>query len=134
MRMSRAIIFGFFSVMLFSACNKDKAGNGNCPGSCPTISFKSEIIPLFAANCALPACHNSSTSANRYINLDSAYAYASVMQVGTGYIVAGNPTSSILLSQLYAGVPNHMPNNGGQLDACSIQEISCWIQQGALNN
>ena len=130
--MGRATLFGFVLLVLLSACAKDKSKS--CTGSCPTVSFKSDIIPIFTVNCALSGCHNNSTSANKYVELDSAAAYVSIMHAGTGYVVPGNPGYSILLGQLYPGVSNHMPNNGGQLDDCSIQKISCWIQQGALNN
>ena len=131
--MGRAIISGFALLMLLSGCTPDKVST-NCPGNCPTISFKTDIIPIFTANCATAGCHNVATGVNDHLALDSADAYASSTQAGTGYVVPGKPTSSILLGQLYAGVPNHMPNNGQQLDACDIQKISCWIQQGALNN
>ena len=131
MKKGRAIVFGFILLALLSACTKDKSATCN---TCSTVSFKSDVIPIFSANCSLPACHNSSTSANKYTDLDSAQAYASITRTGTGYVVPGNPSVSILLGQLYPNVSNHMPNNGGQLDDCSIQKISCWIQQGALNN
>ena len=132
--MGRAICAGVIFLMLFSACSKDKVPNNNCPATCPAISFKADIIPIFKANCALSGCHDVASSANGNVALDSADAWASATQPGKGYVVAYNPSYSILLGQLYAGVPHHMPNNGGQLDACVIQEISCWIQQGALNN
>jgi len=132
--MGRAILMGIILLVLLSGCSKDKSANNNCQGNCSAISFKADIVPIFTANCALSGCHNNSTSANRHVELDSAKAYASATQPGTGYVVAGDPNASILLGQLYAGVSNHMPNNGQQLDACSIQKISCWIQQGALNN
>ena len=133
-KMVRATLFGGILLVLLSACTKDKVPNNNCPATCPTISFKVDIIPIFRANCALSGCHDASTSANKYVDLDSTNAYASATQAGTGYVVPYNPTYSILLGQLYAGVSNHMPNNGAQLDPCEIQDISCWIQQGALNN
>ena len=132
MKMSRAIALGFLLLMFLSGCTPDKVSN--CPSTCPTISFKADIIPIFAANCAISGCHNIATGLNDHLALDSANAYTDALQPGTGYVVPGNPTSSILLGQLYAGVSNHMPNNGQQLDACDIQKISCWIQQGALNN
>ena len=131
--MGRAIMFGLVLLLFFSACSKSKTTTQVCQ-TCPTISFKSDIIPIFKANCALSGCHITATGSNDNVALDSAEAYASIMHPGTGYIIAGNPSNSILLGQLYAGVSNHMPNNGTQLDNCTIQKISCWIQQGALNN
>lgn len=131
--MSKALLAAFF-LLILSACSRDKTGNNTCASTCDTISFKADIIPIFTVNCALSGCHNVANGTNHYVNLDSAQAYASITQTGTGYIVAGNPSYSVLLGQLYRGATEHMPNNGGQLDACDIQKISCWIQQGALNN
>ena len=132
--MGRMFFFSSVLLLLFSACAKDKVANNNCPTTCPNVSFKAIIIPIFRANCAISGCHDVATSANKYVDLDSTHAYTSATQAGTGYVVAGNPSYSILLGQLYPGVANHMPNNGAQLDDCTIQDISCWIQQGALNN
>ena len=131
--MVRTIFICIILLSLLSACLKDKSAANNCQ-TCTAISFKNDIIPVFTANCALAGCHLTSTGTNAHVALDSADAYLSIMHPGTGYVVAGNPGYSILLGQLYAGVPHHMPNNGGQLDNCSIEKISCWIQQGALNN
>jgi hypothetical protein len=131
--MCRATFLAFIALVFLSGCTKDKSSLGNCPQGCSAVSFKADIIPIFATNCALTGCHDAVTAYD-HVALDSAQAYVSAMQPGVGYVVPGNPSASILLGQLYPNVTNHMPNNGKQLDACSIQEISCWIQQGALNN
>ena len=85
--MGRAILAGFIFLVLFSACSKDKVPNDNCPATCPTISFKADIIPIFRANCALSGCHLVASSANGNVALDSTDAWASATQPGVGYVV-----------------------------------------------
>lgn len=122
-------------LMALSACTRDKAPSGIACQSCSvsTISFARDIIPIFKLNCALSGCHVGPRGQGGVI-LDSAVAYASATQQGTGYINAGNPNTSILYTQLLpVTVTSHMPV-GGQLGACDIQKIFCWINQGALNN
>ena len=83
----------------------------------------------------MAGCHTGpANTAAGHVSLDSVLAYAQVTYPGKGYVVASYPNNSILYSQLLPGFPNHMPNNGGQLDDCTIQKIYCWIQQGALDN
>ena len=124
-------VFILLTFMIWG-CTKDNASN--CQ-SCTTTSFRTDIIPILTLNCAISGCHTGPASSSAgNITLDSALAYAQVNSPGKGYIVAGSPNSSLLYSQLLAGFPNHMPNNGKQLDDCDIKKIYCWIEQGDLNN
>ena len=115
-----------------SSCTKDRTKDTSC-ATCPVTSFKTDIVPIFTQSCAMTACHTGQFPAGN-INLDPAVAYAQVTVQGKGYVNAGNPSTSILYGQLFAGATNHMPNNGQQLDPCDIQKIYCWINEGALNN
>ncbi|HWB63562.1 MAG TPA: c-type cytochrome domain-containing protein [Chitinophagales bacterium] len=126
-----AVPVGLFCLAVIGSCSKDQANKQNC-GSCPTVSFKADIIPVFMQNCALSGCHDAVTH-EQNLDLDSAVAYVNATRSGTGWVKPSDPANSILLSQLYAGSNNHMPV-GGQLDDCTIQKVSCWISQGALNN
>jgi len=133
--MYRAIFTGISICILLSNCSKDHTlqttGCTNCPD---TVSFQFAIIPIFKQNCAINGtCHSGSNVQNGHFDLDSAVAYAQATQVGTGYVIPGNPINSILYDELSPGVNQHMPV-GIQLDDCTIQEIYCWIKQGALNN
>ena len=119
-------------VMLYS-CAKDKTQANTCT-TCPTISFKADIIPIFNQNCATTtSCHHGSNAVSSHLDLDSAVAYSQATQAGTGYVKPNDANNSILYDQLFAGVGHHMPV-GGQLDQCTMQKIYCWIQEGALNN
>lgn len=120
--------------MLFASCTKDKASNGQCPPCIDTVSFKTVIIPIFAASCAVTGCHNATTDAFS-INLDSAHAYASATEPGTGNITPGDAEGSLLYTIINSGGSNGMPPDGyTPLTACEIDEIGCWINQGAKNN
>ena len=132
MKTGGAILFGLILLLALSNCANDKSKDNNCQ-TCSTVSFKNDIIPLFAANCALSGCHISASGANHNVALDSANAYTSIMRTGTGIVVAGNPNNSILYMQMVPGGSPIMPPTG-QLDACTSHKIYCWILQGALNN
>lgn len=132
--MWRAIGICIIIIVCLSSCTKDTAIHNTCPACPSNISFSNAIIPVFKTYCAIVGCHTGpAASAPGRISLDSAIAYAQATHPGTGYVVAGNADFSLLYSQLQAGAPNHMPV-GSQLDACDIQKIQCWINQGAMDN
>ena len=128
MKISGAIFAIMCLVVLLSNCSKNKQ---TC-GSCSAISFKNDVIPVFKSSCAVSGCHTGHTPAGN-LNLDSAVAYTNVTTVSKGYIHTGDPNSSILYIQMIPGSSQPMPPTG-LLDACISAKISCWIQQGALNN
>ena len=130
--MWRAVGICIIVIACLSSCTKDTAVYSPCPGCPSNISFSAAIIPIFASNCSSVGCHNTSTHAGS-VDLDSAYAYAAITKPGTGYVVAGNADYSLVYSELLPGNSLHMPISS-QLDACDIQKIQCWINQGALNN
>jgi len=131
MMMFKVILPALIAIVCCTSCTKDMTKPSNC-NTCLTYSFKANIVPIFQQNCAIPGCHDAGDQAGN-LTLDSALAYSQITQSGTGYVNPGSPTTSVLLSQLYTGASNHMPQDG-QLDACTIQEIYCWIQEGAKNN
>jgi hypothetical protein len=132
--MRSTILVSLIIIVFIAGCTRDKAIDSTCQGCAATVSFRSDIIPIFRANCALSGCHTGPTAtAQGHVSLDSALAYTVVTEPGKGYVVASNPGYSILYSQLLVGSNNHMPLTG-QLSDCDIQKIFCWIQQGAQNN
>ena len=135
MKLSKVLVVCVIMMVIISACTRDEASVFTCqPCSASTISFSKEIIPIFHTSCAVSGCHTGpAASAPGQVSLDSAVAYTQATHPGKGYVNTGDPNSSLLYSELLAGSFNHMPV-GGQLDACSIQKIFCWIQQGGLNN
>jgi len=132
--MWRAIPVCIFIIVVLASCTRDTAIYNPCP-SCPSnISFKSAIIPIFAANCAITGCHNATTDAFSQ-NFDSAHAYASATRPGTGNVTPYNANNSLLYTILLGtGGANHMPLNAAPLNPCEIQQIACWINQGAQDN
>jgi hypothetical protein len=119
-------------IRMAPSCTRDRASANACPGCSSPVSFKANIIPIFNASCALSNCHALPTNAGS-LNLDSAHAYQTVTEPGTGRIDTAYPMQSILWQVLQGG-SNGMPLNAQQLPACQIQLVYCWIQQGAHNN
>jgi hypothetical protein len=130
-----AILVCIVWVVMLSGCQRDKTPANTCT-TCPAISFKADIIPIFNQYCATStACHQGSNSVSANLNLDSTVAYTEATRAGTGYVIDSNANNSILYDQLLYPLNNnhHMPV-GLQLDQCDIQKIYCWIQEGAPNN
>jgi hypothetical protein len=130
--MRRAIWVCFIFAATVPGCTRDTAVSDPCPDCPANISFSASIIPIFKSNCLGTGCH-STTSHEGGVNLDSAFAYASVTEPGSGNVIAGNANYSLLYTLLFPKANIHMPVNG-QLDPCDIQKIACWINQGAVNN
>jgi hypothetical protein len=130
--MRRAGLVCLVVIGALAGCTRDQAPDSPCP-PCPTISFKADIIPIFAANCAITGCHDAATDAFS-LNLDSAHAYAKATEHGTGNVTPYDANNSLLYTILLSSTASHMPLNAPQLPPCEIQAIGCWINQGALNN
>ena len=131
--MWRAILVCIILIAVLSSCTRDTAVYDPCPACPPNISFKSAIIPIFQANCAISGCHDAASHAYN-VNLDSASAYSTVIAPGSGFIYNNTANQSILYNILI-GTSNRMPPTGyNQLNPCQVQDIGCWINQGAQNN
>jgi hypothetical protein len=96
-----------------------------------TVSFKNDIQPIFNANCNTSGCHSGNKPAGN-LNLESANAYANLMDSKSGYIDLLHPENSILYVSITSKT-NPMPPSG-KLDECVTGLILKWIQQGAKNN
>jgi hypothetical protein len=129
--MWRAIWFFIIFIAFLPACTRDTANEcSNCPS---TVSFKSGILPIFAASCAMRGCHDVITHAAAVI-LDSANAYANVTAQGTGFVTPYDIHASILYTTLNSNGVNGMPKGLPPIPQCQVEAIACWINQGALNN
>ena len=131
--MYRAIPVCLILVAILSGCARDKASGVICQDCTVIVSFNKEVIPILTTYCAIPNCHTGSARGALNISYDSTVAYAQATARGR-FILPGNANASLFYTQLLPGANNHMPNNGVQLDPCTIQKIYCWIQQGGLNN
>lgn len=107
------------------ACKKDKAEDPDqkdtAPETCATISYSTDIQPIFNGSCSSASCHGGGSPADG-IDL-------------TNHAGASAVNSDRLLGSIKheAGYEN-MPQIGAKLSDANIQKIECWIEQGKLNN
>jgi hypothetical protein len=108
------------------------AGCGGEPG---TVSFKSDVKPLFDKHCS--ECHSqggAGAQASGFVTEN----YDSIVK-GTKFgpvVIAGDPLSSSLY-RLVAGKVDpsiRMPHGKATLTPDEILTIEHWIEQGAKNN
>jgi mono/diheme cytochrome c family protein len=122
------LILLFIGVGFMSSCyydKKDQIYPQVAAVACDTTNstYKVVVAPIIQSNCG--ACHATSVANSK----------------GAG-IVLDNYTSvktyvnnkQLLNSILQNGIVPAMPLNAAKLDACTINKISAWINQGALNN
>jgi hypothetical protein len=123
------VLLAFSPVFFLGSCTSE-----NLVPACDTLnmSYSQNIVPILKNNCY--TCHSKGNTAGSIgILLDN---YASVMF----YIVPDAPSRSWLVGNirhdppdsLYNYVP--MPYMKPKLDACSINQIVAWVNQGAKNN
>lgn len=91
-----------------------------------TVSFTTDVQPIFTANCNLSGCHNSQDKADG-VNLSSFSGVSSQVK-------AGNPSDSELYEVITATGSKKMPPAGNPaLSADQISTVKTWIEQGAAN-
>ena len=92
------------------------------------VSFKGDLVPLFAKNCAVAGCHDSRTPV-----LTAAQAYNSL--INGSFVNTKTPASSIIYERLTVKLTPGMPYNAPGSDPGQINElVLAWITQGAKNN
>lgn len=107
-----------------------------------TVSFSSQIQPIFSANCATSGCH-AGARPQASLDLSSGRAYANLVNVasatcsGLERVVPSRVDKSYIINKL-TGVGicsgTQMPKSGGALPASQIDLVRAWICNGALNN
>lgn len=102
--------------ILSSSCKKDKVPTTPIDPNCiDTISFATQILPVMQNNCI--SCHDVGN--------------------GTGYVITNHTNISAnataILNSLN-GTPQLMPQGGPALHDTLIQQFTCWVNQGKLNN
>jgi hypothetical protein len=94
-----------------------------------TVSFTHDLVPLFAANCALSGCH---ADGGHVPVLTPAKAYNSL--IGGNYVDKAAPENSTLYrwltGQLSPPMPMGRPNNPSDIN----DKVLAWIKQGAQKN
>ena len=93
-----------------------------------TISFSTQIVPLFESGCNLSICH---ATGGAFPDLTPANAYNSL--IDNGFVDTNDPTKSELYFWLIGDEGRDiMPPQGR--DEELIELVLGWMSQGALNN
>lgn len=92
-----------------------------------TVSFNTELIPMFNASCNMSGCHNSG---GKSPDLSPASAYVSL--INGSYVNTDNPEASELYLWMTGKKGTPMPVSGINKDYNSL--VLAWIKQGAQNN
>ena len=87
------------------------------------VSFKTELEPLFNAQCALTGCHVSG-SHKPYLKTGESYNQI----VNGGYVNVLIPKESILYKKINGEMKEYIPS------ATDRQKVYDWIRNGAPNN
>ena len=136
MKIGAVILMAF----AFAACSKSSSSNPTGPSSSDTtVSFVSEVQPIFTTNCALAGCHVSSGTIAP-MSLEAGKSYANLVNVlstedASFYRVKPfNSDSSYLYLKITGAAGTRMPLNKQALGQAQISTIKGWIDQGAKNN
>lgn len=103
---------------LISSCYYDTAellypGGADCSGVAP--SYATEVAPLIQSRCAMAGCHNTGAT-----NTGGAL---------TNYTEIKSKAAAVKTSILNGSMPQ-----GSTLTASEKKVISCWVDNGGLNN
>jgi hypothetical protein len=105
-----------------NSCSKDFEDDFNNINSCDTVSMSlaTHVKPILSSQCL--GCH-STLSNQGGVKLEEYNDLKDWVDSG------------LLLSSIkHDGNAQPMPKSAPQMDACSINKITAWINQGALNN
>ncbi|MFI5140423.1 MAG: hypothetical protein ACHQIM_21565 [Sphingobacteriales bacterium] len=118
------------SVLAISGCVKDTTIMiTNDKAVTAKVSFSKDLIPLFAANCAISGCHVAEHQAP---DLEKAVAYKSISNLKL--FDTNTPENSILYQRLTGKLVPAMPMGKTTNPSNINNEVLAWIKQGALNN
>jgi hypothetical protein len=130
------------------ACGKScgpgsTCAGGTCQCGSTTVSFASDIQPIFTASCVDAGCHTGARPKEN-LSLDAGKAFADLVFVATDQcnaertlVVPGDVSASYLMNKLLGTdlcTGSQMPKAGQSLPSADLAAISSWICQGALNN
>lgn len=123
----KKIAFILMVILGFTACNYDfiEPEVVNIDPT-DTISFQSEIIPIFTTNDKCTSCHKTGETAP---DLSEANAYNSIMN--DNLVVDGDAEGSKIYYYPAPSTSDHSWEKYSEEDA---QKVLVWIEQGALNN
>jgi len=109
----------------------DGGGNGVNDIEFPdtgTVSYSSQVQPLFNLKCTFSGCHGSDTYSARGWDLTEYGHFA----YGYDIIIARDTVNSKLIRAI-KGIPPSpiMPGSGNPLPSNQIRGLTRWVQQGA---
>lgn len=116
MRYFLIILLGF-AIYTITSCRKEKVGGNIDPNCVDTISFSNTVLDIITTNCT--GCHD--------VGNTTGYTF-------TNHTNISNNSSAILNSMRGQAGFQQMPDGLPALPDSTIQKISCWIDQGKLNN
>lgn len=133
MKKYKLFFFAAVASFLVSACVYDFVApvqapplNGGGGNGEETVSFASDIIPVFESKCA--SCHRAG-GAKSTPDLTAEKAYTSVYT--STYINLENPEESLIYNHIRPDTDTHTQR---KYTAAEAQLVLTWIQEGAQNN
>lgn len=126
--MKRLLYAGLFFLVgiNFTGCYKDVIFPEvavDPDGPPQSVSFKTDLAPLFNSKCALSGCHVSGAH-KPYMSSDVSYQQI----VNGGFVNTTLPKESTLYKMINGEMREYMPS------AADRQKVYDWIRNGALNN
>lgn len=126
------IVVGALVLLLWLGIGASRAATTNGQGEEASVSYYSQIRPVFQAQCH--GCHQPAKSRGGYVMTD----FATLLKGGDSKnkaIIPGNPDHSYLV-ELITPVNGEaeMPQKGDPLQGAEIEWIRCWIAQGAKDD
>lgn len=117
MRIIFLIFIAIFGYLMLPSCRKEKVGDNIDPNCIDTVSFSATVLDIINTNCT--GCHG--------VGNTTGYTF-------TNHTNISNNATAILNSMRGQGGFQQMPDGLPPLPDSVIQKISCWIDQGKLNN
>ena len=101
----------------------------NSPAVTKTVSFKTDLIPIFDKSCNMAGCHNTG---GKQPDLTADKAYAS-LTIGN-YLNIAAPDQSVVYLYLVGKKNPQMPLGAANNPSNINKLMLAWIKQGAKNN
>ncbi len=122
MKMKYGLIIGFFIVAagFQIGCKKEKVPPPFISAECPdTISYQNQIQPMLDVNCSTSGCHGASGAGG--------------ITLLTHFQVSDEANRVLKAMRHDSGVSN-MPLGAPKLADSLANQMSCWINQGKMDN
>ncbi len=123
------LLFLLSTIFLLGQCTKDESSplpkENNTSSTLTycdtvTVSFSSQIQPIFNQNCSTSGCHDSNTAAAGYMT--------------ENYTEISSNAAKYLKTIKHQAGCSPMPKFQPKLADSLITQLECWISQGKLNN